>query len=127
MQDKASTLQPIDEVRDVRLSSCARQYLLKHGVQKPTNIQRLCWPAMIHGTNVLGVAPTGSGKTLAFIVPLLMKIEGIAPKISASGFNRGPIGLVLVPTRELALQITRVAKPLLRLFSIRTVHAYVGG
>eukprot|EP00944_MAST-04C_sp_MAST-4C-sp1_P009769 g9769.t1 len=116
-----NTLQPIDDVGDARLSSSARQYLLKHGVQKPTNIQRLCWPAMLQGKNVLGVAPTGSGKTLAFIVPLLMKIEGIAPTISASGLNRGPIGLVLVPTRELALQITRVAKPLLRLFAIRTV------
>ena len=87
----------------------------------PFPIQAQALPAIMSGRDVIGVAKTGSGKTLAFIVPLLMKIEGIAPTISASGLNRGPIGLVLVPTRELALQITRVAKPLLRLFSIRTV------
>lgn len=66
------------------------------GYQHPTPIQARAIPALLHGRDVLGQAQTGSGKTAAYGLPLLQAVEA-----------RGPIqALVLVPTRELAQQVT---------------------
>ena len=71
----------------------------------PTPIQRQAIPPAIQGKDVIGVAQTGTGKTLAFGVPLLQRIA-----------ENGGRGLILLPTRELALQVYETlgafAKPL---------------
>jgi len=69
--------------------------------QSPTKIQAYCWPSLMNGEDVIGVAKTGSGKTLAFLLPGFIAIK-------ASNHNAealGPKVLVLAPTRELCQQI----------------------
>ncbi|MHB8191163.1 MAG: DEAD/DEAH box helicase [Ferrimicrobium sp.] len=75
------------------------KYLANSGITVPTEIQVGCLPAAIEGRDVTGRAPTGSGKTLAFGIPMVMRLSQL------ERHNR-PSGLVLAPTRELALQIT---------------------
>ena len=67
------------------------------GIVEPFRIQTLVVPDALAGNDVLGQAPTGSGKTLAFGLPLVERL---------SADEHGPAALVLVPTRELALQVT---------------------
>lgn len=73
----------------------------RNGIRAPFPIQAATIPDALAGKDVLGRAPTGSGKTLAFGLPMLVRLAGAA---SRRGFPRG---IVLVPTRELALQIER--------------------
>jgi len=68
------------------------------GYEEPTPIQREAIPVMLAGQDVLGQAATGTGKTGAFALPLLQLLE--------PGRQTRPIGLVLVPTRELAVQVS---------------------
>lgn len=80
---------------------------LKH----PTRVQQLAIPAILAGRDLLVLAQTGSGKTLAFGLPLLQAIyQQIEQQTQLQGANSVPtanaLALVLVPTRELALQVT---------------------
>jgi ATP-dependent RNA helicase RhlE len=68
----------------------------------PTPIQQQAIPVALEGKDVLGVAKTGSGKTLSYVLPLLQGLIG-KPVV-----NRCPNGLILVPTRELAVQVSEV-------------------
>ena len=74
--------------------------LAREGVSEPTPIQQQAIPAIVQGRDVLGTAQTGSGKTLAFALPLLDKL---AANVSVKASQ--PQALVIVPTRELALQV----------------------
>src|SRR3954454_15636613 len=76
-------------------------------------------PVALTGKDVCGRAKTGSGKTLAFGVPMLARLQG-------DGEPRRPRGLVLVPTRELALQVSEVLAPV-AIACGRTVLAVYGG
>lgn len=69
--------------------------------EKPSSIQSQALPTIMSGRDIIGIANTGSGKTISFVLPLLRHIQDQAPLDE----NDGPIGLVLTPTRELALQI----------------------
>jgi ATP-dependent RNA helicase DeaD len=69
------------------------------GYEEPTPIQREAIPPLLAGRDVLGQAATGTGKTAAFALPLLQRIDGARPQSSR------PALLVLVPTRELAMQV----------------------
>ncbi|NLE82662.1 MAG: DEAD/DEAH box helicase [Rhodococcus sp.] len=75
--------------------------LRRIGIDTPFPIQNATIPDVLAGRDVLGRGPTGSGKTLAFGLPMLVRLRGSA---SRRGFPRG---LILAPTRELALQIER--------------------
>src|SRR5215813_9081575 len=92
--------------------------LERDGITDPFPIQALTIPDALAGRDVLGKAKTGSGKTLAFGLPLLARVAKAAP--------RSPRGLVLVPTRELATQVTTVLKPLAEVRE-RRVRAVYGG
>ena len=81
----------------------------------PTPIQETAIPIAIEGKDVIGVAQTGTGKTLAFGIPMVQRL--------AQGRGRG---LVLVPTRELALQVTEDLTKLVRAFKLRTA-VIIGG
>jgi ATP-dependent RNA helicase RhlE len=70
--------------------------LAQRGISEPFPIQELVLPDALAGRDVLAKSPTGSGKTLAFAIPLAERISRDA---------RVPAGLVLVPTRELAMQV----------------------
>ncbi|AMD21302.1 HER023Wp [Eremothecium sinecaudum] len=68
----------------------------------PTPIQAQAIPAIMSGKDVIGISKTGSGKTVSFLLPLLRQIKVQRP---LSPDETGPIGLLLAPTRELAMQI----------------------
>jgi len=88
------------------------------GLTTPFPVQRLCIPDALAGRDVCGKAKTGSGKTLAFGLPL---VERVAPASA-----RRPTGLVLVPTRELCLQVSEVLRPLAEARNLRLVAVYGG-
>jgi len=88
------------------------------GIRRPFPVQALTIPDALSGRDVCGKAKTGSGKTLAFGLPLLSRVPKAAP--------RAPTGLVLVPTRELAVQVEGVLTSLAPAVS-RTVAAVYGG
>ncbi|WP_067562721.1 DEAD/DEAH box helicase [Nocardia acidivorans] len=75
------------------------QALRRNGIDTPFPIQAAVIPDILAGHDVLGRAATGSGKTLAFGLPMLVRLSG------APTAPRRPRGLILVPTRELALQV----------------------
>ena len=84
----------------------------KLGYHDPTPIQRAAIPNALAVKDIIGIAETGSGKTLAFLVPLmnyLLKIDDNYLKYehSLEENSNKPLGLVLAPTRELAIQITQ--------------------
>src|SRR5687767_12008590 len=68
------------------------------GYEEPTPVQRETIPLLLAGKDLLGQAATGTGKTAAFALPMLQRILE-DPK------GRGTSGLILVPTRELAMQV----------------------
>src|SRR4026207_1867870 len=68
------------------------------GYEEPTPIQREAIPPLLAGRDLLGQAATGTGKTAAFALPLLQRLPPSEPRPSS------PLVLVLVPTRELAMQ-----------------------
>src|SRR5215218_11223409 len=69
------------------------------GYEEPTPIQQEAIPPLVAGKDLLGQAATGTGKTAAFALPILQVLP-------AHRTDRAPIGLVLVPTRELAVQVS---------------------
>ncbi len=94
------------------------EVLASQGIIEPFAIQRLSIADALAGRDVCGKAKTGSGKTLAFGLPLLERLGPAEP--------RRPRGLVLVPTRELALQVHDVLAPLATAIGSRVVAVYGG-
>jgi superfamily II DNA/RNA helicase len=95
--------------------------LTEQGITKPFPIQAMTTADGLSGRDVCGKAKTGSGKTLAFGVPLLQRTMA-----SPSTVPGRPRALVLVPTRELALQVAEVLQPLAARAGLRTVAVYGG-
>ncbi|MEU5881059.1 DEAD/DEAH box helicase [Spirillospora sp. NPDC047279] len=87
--------------------------LARQGIEAPFPIQAAAIPDVLAGHDVLGRGKTGSGKTLAFGLPMLARLAGqkAAPK--------RPLGLILVPTRELAQQVQNNLEPLGRTLGLR--------
>ncbi|GAA1088100.1 DEAD/DEAH box helicase [Kitasatospora arboriphila] len=94
--------------------------LERQGVTEPFPIQSATLPDSLAGRDVLGRGRTGSGKTLAFGLPLLARTAG---KRAAA---RRPLALVLVPTRELAQQVTEALSPYAQALQLR-IATVVGG
>ncbi|KAK1711021.1 P-loop containing nucleoside triphosphate hydrolase protein [Colletotrichum lupini] len=92
------------------------------GYEKPTPIQMQSLPILMSGRDVVAVARTGSGKTMAFLLPMFRHIMDQPPIRDTDG----PIGLIMTPTRELAVQIHRDCKPFLKAMGLRAVCAYGG-
>jgi superfamily II DNA/RNA helicase len=88
------------------------------GITSPFPIQEMTMEDAIAGRDITGKAETGSGKTLAFGLPMIMHVTKGRPK--------RPQGLVLVPTRELAVQVTKALTPLLALRGLVAVSVYGG-
>ena len=94
---------PIDEVpvgfASLGLSDALVAAVAALGYEEPTPIQREAIPLLLDGKDVLGMAGTGTGKTAAFALPMIELLSRKGAKSLA------PRGLVLVPTRELAMQV----------------------
>ena len=83
-----------------------------------TAVQKQCWPAILSGANVLAIAPTGSGKTYTYGLPMIPHFAAQKPTPQTkgkSGCKLQPRSVVLVPTRELALQVGAAFKIFRRL------------
>ena len=83
----------------MRMNPATRAAIAAMGIAEPTPIQERCIPQLLEGRDVIGQARTGSGKTLAFAVPMVECCDPSIRKVQA---------LVLVPTRELAIQVASV-------------------
>jgi superfamily II DNA/RNA helicase len=94
--------------------------LTRQGMTNAFPIQSATIPEVLAGRDVLGRGATGSGKTLAFGLPMMAKLAGARVRPGR------PLGLILVPTRELALQVTDALAPLGRIVGVR-VRPVVGG
>ncbi|HET6315480.1 MAG TPA: DEAD/DEAH box helicase [Chloroflexota bacterium] len=110
MQKRAASFAELD------LLPALTRVLEGHAVVRPTPIQAAAIPPLLEGRDVIGQARTGSGKTLAFVLPLVHRSDPSVGAIQA---------LVLVPTRELAIQVGSVLKPFAE--SRRLRHALLYG
>jgi ATP-dependent RNA helicase DeaD len=89
------------------------------GYEEPTPIQREAIPPLLEGRDLLGQAATGTGKTAAFALPMLQRMP-----VDAGGVE--PVGLVLVPTRELAVQVSQAIYRYGRDLGARVLPIYGG-
>ena len=101
---------------DLGLTAAVLEGLTKRGFKHPTRIQAALIPVALAGKDVLGQAKTGTGKTAAFGLPLLQKLD---PSAAFSA-------LVLVPTRELAIQVAKELQELGAFAKVQTVAVYGG-
>jgi ATP-dependent RNA helicase RhlE len=99
------------------VSARLTEALAARGIQRPFRIQELVLPDALAGRDILAKAPTGSGKTLAFAVPLVERIARGA---------QTPAALVLVPTRELAVQVAEECKRVAGVRGLRAAAVYGG-
>ncbi len=98
---------PISKWTDCGFPEDLLASLARAGYDKPFPIQAQTLPIILSGRDCFACAKTGSGKTAAFVLPMLRHVRDQRPLY----FNEGPVALVLVPTRELAVQIAEeVAK-----------------
>ena len=93
--------------------------LVELGYEEPTPIQREAVPPVLAGRDLLGQAATGTGKTAAFALPLLHRLAPVAER------DR-PSALVLVPTRELAVQVSEAVHRYGRSLGARVLPIYGG-
>ena len=92
------------------------------GYEEPTAIQREAIPQLLQGRDVLGQAATGTGKTAAFALPMLHRIGSIEEREGP----RAVRGLILVPTRELAMQVAEAVHKYGRSLGISVLPIYGG-
>lgn len=99
------------------------QLLADQHYTKPTAVQQQVIPAILQGKDVMGIAPTGSGKTAGYVLPLLTHFQGNTPTR-----NRHVRLLVLVPTRELAMQVNNVFRMFAQVLTpkIKTMAVFGG-
>jgi superfamily II DNA/RNA helicase len=94
--------------------------LTRQQISTPTPVQAAVIPDALAGKDVLGRARTGSGKTLAFGLPMLVRLTGQRSR------PRHPRGLIILPTRELAIQVRKSLEPLAEAVRLRMVTVYGG-
>lgn len=118
--DLARPVTPAVSFADLELPAAMLRTLDEHGVREPFPIQAATLPSALAGRDVLGRGRTGSGKTLAFGLPLLARTAGRRAE------PKQPLALVLVPTRELAQQVTEALAPYADALRLR-MATVVGG
>lgn len=92
------------------------------GFKKPTDIQFKAIPAVMKGEDVLAIAQTGTGKTAAFAIPVVDKLH----KQKSSSRSEGIKCVVMVPTRELAIQIAEVFTSISKYTKVKTFSVFGG-
>ncbi|MBX7105203.1 MAG: DEAD/DEAH box helicase [Gemmataceae bacterium] len=114
VQDKTSTGFDSLDLIDKLVATLAEL-----GYTEPTPIQREAIPPLVAGRDLVGLAGTGTGKTAAFALPLVQRIAAVEER-------DGVAGLVLVPTRELAIQVASAITKYGKSLGIRVVPVYGG-
>eukprot|EP00796_Vickermania_ingenoplastis_P005334 gene5334-3833_t len=97
-------IEPVELFSELHVCPSLAENIERCGYKSPTPVQRYGIPVALQGNDLMACAQTGSGKTAAFLIPIAnyILINGVSPAKKGVSF---PIGLVLAPTRELALQI----------------------
>ncbi|MER7621395.1 DEAD/DEAH box helicase [Streptomyces sp. NPDC126503] len=113
-------LPPVASFEDLDMPAALVKTLAEQGVTEPFPIQAATLPNSLAGRDVLGRGRTGSGKTLAFGLAVLARTAGRRAEPTA------PLALVLVPTRELAQQVTDALTPYAAALRLR-ITTVVGG
>jgi ATP-dependent RNA helicase RhlE len=103
---------------ELNLSSSLLKALADLEFVNPTPIQEKAFPVVMSGKDVIGIAQTGTGKTLAYLLPILRKYT--------FSNQKDPRILILVPTRELVLQVVEEIRKLTTYMSVRVVGVYGG-
>ncbi|KAJ4407624.1 ATP-dependent RNA helicase dbp10 [Didymella pomorum] len=101
------------------LNALLLKAIQQKGFKMATPIQRKAIPLLLQGEDVVGMARTGSGKTAAFVIPMIEKLKTHSAKVGARG-------IIMSPSRELALQTLKVVKEFGRGTDLRTI-LLVGG
>ncbi|SEH00218.1 ATP-dependent RNA helicase DeaD [Nonomuraea solani] len=104
---------------DLGLRSELLDVLSALGYEEPTPIQGEAIPPLVEGRDLLGQAATGTGKTAAFALPVLQRMP-------PPGDGGGPVALILVPTRELAVQVSEAFHRYGRTLGTRVLPIYGG-
>ena len=104
------------------LNSTIIQVLEQRDIKTPFPIQMQGIPCIMSGRDVIGIAETGSGKTLAYVLPMLRHVMDQRPLKDGDG----PIALILVPTRELAVQIYQEIRMFTKYLNIEVSCVYGG-
>jgi len=112
-----------DGFRGLGLSDALLESLASLGYEEPTPIQSEAIPQLLEGRDLLGQAATGTGKTAAFTLPLLERIHDEARRGDDSRLARA---LILVPTRELAMQVAEAVHKYGHAFGTSVVPVYGG-
>ncbi|HZY80536.1 MAG TPA: DEAD/DEAH box helicase [Cyclobacteriaceae bacterium] len=108
----------LDIWRNLKLNKQLLSAVDELGFAEPTAVQQTVIPLVLGGQAVIGIAQTGTGKTAAYVLPLLLKVK----------YQQGtdPRALVLVPTKELVVQITTHAQQLAKHTDLRIAGIYGG-
>ncbi|MFG2817440.1 DEAD/DEAH box helicase [Streptomyces sp. NPDC048410] len=104
---------------DLDLAPEIQRALSALGYEEPTPIQQEAIPPLLEGNDLLGQAATGTGKTAAFALPVIQRI-------ARDGKGKGPSALVLVPTRELAIQVSEAVHRYGTDLGVRVLPVYGG-
>ncbi len=89
---------------DFNISESLKNRLTSAGFTNPTPVQAKAIPPALEGSDILATASTGTGKTLSFLIPMIERMD--ANSVPSTRGKRGPIrALILLPTRELAMQV----------------------
>ena len=91
------------QIKDLHLSSDIENALKEQAIFTATEIQQKAIPIIQSGADVVGISQTGTGKTLAFLIPIIQKLDAKSASTQA---------LIIVPTRELAVQIKKEGQKL---------------
>ena len=103
---------------ELNLSNALLKALADQEFVNPTPIQEKAFPVVMSGKDVIGIAQTGTGKTLAYLLPILRQFT--------YSNQKDPRILILVPTRELVIQVVEEIRKLTTYMSVRVVGVYGG-
>lgn len=103
---------------DLQLDALLLASINRSGYTSPTPIQQAAMPVALAGRDLVGTAQTGTGKTAAFVLPMLQRL--------LSGTHNRVRGLIVTPTRELAIQIDDTIKTLSKGTGIRSITIFGG-
>ncbi len=107
----------MEKFKELGISDIIIRSLSDMGFEEPTPIQEPAIPTLLAGKDLVGQAQTGTGKTAAFGIPLLENLEP----------GKGPIrGIVLTPTRELAIQVAEELNKIAQFSNVHTLPIYGG-
>lgn len=108
----------MDSFENFKLQKFLNKGIEALGFEKPTPIQSEAFPVVRSGADVVGISQTGTGKTIAYLLPILQDLhfsKQVTPRV-----------LILVPTRELVVQVVAALEELTKFMSLRIYGAYGG-